>query len=64
MDKAIEYNFNGFSFQELIKGRDALQILYDYGFYEDTPEMLKEIHAELERRVNACNSGVMANYGQ
>lgn len=65
MDNTIEYNFNGFSWYELMKGRDALTILYDYGFYEEKPPLLSEIEDELERRTNAEISGIIKNtYGR
>jgi len=56
MDKVTHYNFQGYTLQDLFKGRDCLVILFDEGFFDDTTEdispltMLQEINEEIKRR--------------
>ena len=60
MDKVIHSDFQGYSIQELLKARDALNILSDLGFMDmdDFPSMditIVRIDDELKRREGDCN---------
>ena len=51
--KVVQFDFQGYTMQDLLRGRDALMMLIDAGFDEywlTLPEKLSRIEAELERR--------------
>lgn len=51
MDKITHYDFNGFTIRELVKGKEAYQVLLDYGFIDDEV-IYKRICREISRRIN------------